>query len=173
MAHSWHDGCPVELDQLRLIELGYWDFDGVARTGEIIVNVDESEAVATVFEALFDDEFPIVSIVPIGDLPPGAEDQPDYTNTSGYHCRVVAGTNRWSQHAFGLAIDLNPFQNPLVSDFDVWPQGAKRYTNRDLGELGMIGQDDDVVAAFESIGWGWGGNWSSLKDYHHFSATGS
>lgn len=172
MAHSWHEGCPIDVRELRLVAVTHWDFAGVAQTGEIVVHTDQARAVIAVFEALFDGGYPIVSMVPIGDLPVGAEDQPDYANTSGYHCRVVAGTKRWSQHALGLAIDLNPFQNPLVSDTEIWPSGAERYVDRDFDEPGMITQDDIVLTAFGSIGWGWGGNWSSLKDYHHFSATG-
>jgi hypothetical protein len=37
----------------------------------------------------------------------------------------------------------------------------------------MIHAGDPVVRAFRSVGWRWGGNWRSLKDYQHFSATGT
>lgn len=172
LAHSWHEGCPVVVEDLRILTVSHWDFEDRPAIGRIVVHADEAESVVSVFGALFDQGFPIAGMAPIGDLPIGAEDDPEYPNTSGFHCRVVAGTNRWSQHAYGLAIDLNPFQNPWVSGAEIWPAGAGRYVDRDLGDRGMITDGDGVVEAFESIGWSWGGDWSSLKDYHHFSSTG-
>lgn len=172
LAHSWREGCPVGVEDLRVLTVTHWDFEDRIVIGRIVVHTDQAEPVVSVFEALFDQGFPMVSLIPIGDLRVGAEDDPDYANTSGFHCRVVAGTNRWSQHAYGLAIDLNPFQNPWVSGSEIWPIGAGRYLDRDLGDPGMITDGDGVIDAFESIGWSWGGNWSSLKDYHHFSSTG-
>jgi hypothetical protein len=151
----------------------YLGFDGAGHTGDIVVAASEAKAVASVFEKLFDAGYPIVSIIPIGDLPEDAEEQPDYDNTSGFNCRFVAGTTRWSEHAKGLAIDLNVMQNPFVSGDEIWPENSGPYLDRSLNEPGMIHAGDEVVEAFASIGWGWGGYWSSLKDYQHFSATGT
>ncbi|MEM7275871.1 MAG: M15 family metallopeptidase [Actinomycetota bacterium] len=36
----------------------------------------------------------------------------------------------------------------------------------------MVVEGDVVVAAFDAIGWEWGGRWRSLVDYQHFSRTG-
>jgi hypothetical protein len=36
----------------------------------------------------------------------------------------------------------------------------------------MVVRHDVVVRAFRRIGWGWGGRWTSAKDYQHFSANG-
>lgn len=172
LAHSWQEGCPVEPEDLSLVVVSHWDFDGEAQRGEIVVNSAEALSIVAVFEVLFDNGYPIESVVPIGDLPEDAEAEPDYANTSGFHCRPVYGGTGWSQHAFGLAIDLNPHLNPLVTDGEIWPADANAYVDRSLGEPGMITDGDFVVDAFASFEWGWGGHWSSMKDFHHFSATG-
>ena len=79
----------------------------------------------------------------------------------------------WSQHAFGLAIDINPIENPYVaSDGYVRNYNARPYRNRSLHRPGMILPGDVVVRAFAAIGWKWGGSWSGDKDYMHFSSTG-
>ena len=94
-------------------------------------------------------------------------------NTSAFNCRFVAGTTRWSEHAYGRAIDLNPVQNPYVSSSGhVSPPSGAAYVDRSKRAKGMIHAGDAVVRAFVAIGWGWGGYWGSPKDYQHFSATG-
>lgn len=172
LGHSWHEGCPIGPDDLLTVTVAHWGFDGEVHQGELVMNLNLAGKVIQVFEMLFDAGYPIESIIPIGDLPPDAEEDPDYSNTSGFHCRVVAGTARWSEHATGLAIDLNPHLNPFVDGTRIEPSGAARYVDRSLDEPGMIKDGGVVVDAFRSIGWTWGGHWQSLKDYHHFSATG-
>ena len=98
-------------------------------------------------------------------------------NTSGYNCRRVAGTDRWSDHAFGAAIDINPVQNPYVQPSGVAPPAGRRFATLDRRAgadvpAGVIHADDVVVRAFARIGWEWGGDWTSAKDYQHFSAAG-
>jgi poly-gamma-glutamate synthesis protein (capsule biosynthesis protein) len=173
LSHSWHEGCPVHHDQLRRVVMTHWGFDGMVHEGAIVVHADQVESVSAVFAILFEAGYPIQSMIPIGELPEGAEDLPGYSNTSGLHCRFVEGTTRWSQHAFGRAVDLNPHLNPLVDGAYVWPTDAGRYADRGLGEPGMILPGDVVVEAFSSVGWGWGGDFRSFKDWHHFSATGN
>ena len=97
----------------------------------------------------------------------------DGNNTESFVCRPSTGsTTTFSQHAHGLAIDLDPFQNPYTNDDLVLPELASSYLDRDDVRPGMITPDGVVVRAFESIGWTWGGTWSSLKDYQHFSQNG-
>jgi hypothetical protein len=71
-----------------------------------------------------------------------------------------------------LAIDINPFHNPYVRGLTVIPALSGSFRDRAWQRLGMIDAGDPVVAAFERIGWHWGGNWNSLKDYQHFSHNG-
>lgn len=172
LAHSWHEGCPTGVDELVRIDLVHHDFAGGLRNGSIVVHESVAEDIVQVFQRMFDAGYPIVSVVPIGQLPVGAEDAPNYANTSAFHCRFVAGTQRWSEHAFGKAIDINTHLNPYHRGDYIWPEGSDRYLDRTLGEPGMITEGDAVVRAFDSIGWGWGGRWRSSKDYQHFSASG-
>lgn len=172
LAHSWHAGCPVGVDDLVRIELVHHDFAGAVRSGSIVVHESVASDIAEVFEEMFDAGYPIVSVIPIGELPESAEDTPNYANTSAFHCRFVAGTDRWSEHAFGKAIDINTHLNPYHQGDYIWPEGSDRYLDRTLGEPGMIAEGDAVVGAFDDIGWGWGGRWRTSKDYQHFSASG-
>lgn len=173
LGHSWHSGCPVDAGDLRLVQMSHWDLDGRVHLGELVVRAEQARGIVHVFEFLFYAGYPIESMTPIGDLPQGAEDQAGYNNTSGYHCRFAKGTNHWSQHAMGQAVDINPMWNPYLSGTTLWPEGSDRYLDRGLSEPGMIQPDGPVVAAFAEIGWSWGGYWQTLKDYHHFSATGT
>lgn len=173
LSHSWSEGCPVDVEDLRLVRVDYLGFDGAEHRGELVVHRDQALPVVEVLATLLAAEFPIESIIPIGDLPEDAEDSPVYNNTSAFNCRFVEGTSTWSQHAYGRAIDINPFQNPFVDGDRIWPTGAEAYLDRSRDEPAMIHAGDGVVEAFASIGWPWGGNWSSLKDYQHFSSTGT
>jgi hypothetical protein len=75
-------------------------------------------------------------------------------------------------HAYGLAIDLNPFQNPYKQGSLVIPELSTSYLDRSYDRPGMVHHGDLVWQAFRDIGWGWGGDWSSPKDYTHFSSNG-
>jgi poly-gamma-glutamate synthesis protein (capsule biosynthesis protein) len=94
-------------------------------------------------------------------------------NTSAFNCRYVAGTTRWSRHAYGGAADLNPVENPYVSGDHVSPRAGRRFADRSLDRRGMVHLRDIVWRAFHRIGWEWGGSWSSAQDYQHFSSTGT
>jgi D-alanyl-D-alanine carboxypeptidase-like protein len=94
-------------------------------------------------------------------------------NTSAFNCRFVAGTTTWSQHAFGLAIDINPVENPFVDGDHVSPPNGAKYADRSLHKRGMIHLHDVVWHAFDDLGWGWGGTWVGAQDYQHFSSTGT
>ena len=90
-------------------------------------------------------------------------------NTSGFNCRRVAGTSRWSMHALGLAIDVNPVENPYVQGGRVSPPAGRRFLDRGRERPGMAVASGVLVEAFGSVGWRWG---ASFGDYQHFSTTG-
>jgi len=92
--------------------------------------------------------------------------------TDAYACRPVRDSKVWSQHSYGLAVDVNPFQNPYQKGKIVLPELATSYLDRGAVRPGMILPDGPVVRAFAAIGWKWGGDYHSLKDYMHFSANG-
>jgi hypothetical protein len=169
---SWRPGCPVPVEQLRAIDLRHLGNDGAVHTGRLIVHADLAAGLVEVFRDLYDARFPIDKMEPIDEY--GGDDMKSIkaNNTSAFNCRAVTGGTRWSEHAYGRAIDVNPFVNPYVKGSTVLPPEAAPYTDRSRDEPGMIHADDEVVRAFAAGGWRWGGYWSSLKDYQHFSTTG-
>lgn len=173
LPHSWRPGCPVPVEDLRLLSVGYWGFDGVVHRGELVVHRDQAEQVLQVMQRLLDGRFPIERMVLV-DAYEGDDDlSVEANNTSAFNCRRVAGSNVWSQHAFGRAIDINPIQNPYVSGSGlIESPGGRAFADRSDVRPGMIVAGDQVVQAFASIGWGWGGNFRNSKDYQHFSESG-
>jgi hypothetical protein len=170
---SWRPGCPVSLDDLRLLTVSHWGFDGRVKTGSLIAHEDVAEDVVTVLRRLYKARFPIRRMVLVDRY--GASDfrSIEADNTSAFNCRYVDGTTRWSEHAYGRAIDVNPIENPYVSsDGSVSHDASVDYVDRSTRRKGMILSDSVAVRAFASVGWGWGGVWSGTKDYQHFSASG-
>jgi poly-gamma-glutamate synthesis protein (capsule biosynthesis protein) len=172
MQYSWREGCPVPLTEMRLLELSHYDFAGQVRTGELVVNADQVDAMLEVFERLFELEYPIDQMRLVDEFDADDMLSMQANNTSAFNCRYVSGTTRWSEHAFGRAVDVNPLTNPYVQGNRVSPPEGAPYVNRTQDIPGLIRADDEVVRAFAAVGWSWGGYWNSSQDYQHFSATG-
>lgn len=170
---SWRPGCPVGLAKLRLLELRHWGFDGEPHRGRLIVHRRADREILRVFRRLYRQRFPIRRMELIDRYDADDRDSMAADNTSGFNCRFVAGTTRWSEHAYGRAIDINPVENPYVSGGHVSPPAGRPYADRSRDAKGMIHHGDEVVRAFAKVGWEWGGDWSAgTRDYQHFSATG-
>jgi hypothetical protein len=170
---SWREGCPVGLADLRVVRATHWGFDGRVRTGRLVVHRDVASQVVEVLRRLYAARFPIRRMVPVDAY--GASDfrSIEADNTSAFNCRHVEGTTRWSEHAYGRAIDLNPIENPYVTSAGTTSHPASRpYLDRSRVRPGMAVEGSTVVRAFDAVGWGWGGRWSSVRDYQHFSASG-
>jgi len=169
---TWAPGCPVKLTDLRYLTVSFRGFDGRAHTGELIVHRSVAADVVTVFRRLFAAGFPIermhVTTVEERDAAPTG----DGNNTSAFNCRSAVSTTSWSEHAYGKAIDVDPFQNPYVKGSLVLPELAGAYADRRALRPGMITPSGPVATAFRSVGWGWGGSWHSAKDFMHFSVNG-
>jgi hypothetical protein len=170
---SWHRGCPVSLSQLRVLTLSYRGFDGRAHTGRLIVNSSVARPVVAVFRRLYAAGFPIRRMQPV-DAYGGSDFRSiEADNTSAFNCRVATGSSSWSNHAYGLAIDVDPIENPYVTASGSVAHAASRpYVNRTRKRPGMAYPGGVLVEAFASIGWGWGGYWSGDRDYQHFSYNG-
>jgi hypothetical protein len=174
LVHTWRPGCPVDPGQLRLIRLTYWGFDGQPHPGSIVVNVVVVNSVIAVFRTLYLEHFPIMEMVPEDayggndNLAAAADD------TSGFNCRdaVAPGPPQWSVHAFGEAIDVNDVQNPYVDGTTIIPPTGATYLDRTDVRPGMAVPGGELVEAFASVGWLWGGRWTGSPDYQHFSLTG-
>ena len=169
---SWHAGCPVALDDLRLLTIPYTGFDGVERTGQLVVHKNVASAVVGVFAQMRAAGFRIDRMQLI-DAYGGSDDaSTKANNTSAFNCRAVTGGTGWSRHAYGKAIDINPVQNPYVyADGHVVDPNAARYTDRSLDEPGMIHDGDVLTKAFAAIGWRWGGHFNPPIDYQHFDTA--
>lgn len=171
---TWHAGCPVGPDQLRLLSLSFWGFDGRVHRGTMVVNARVANAVTTVFASLYRARFPLQEMVPESSY--GGDDNAAAAadDTSGFNCRdaVAPGPPQWSVHAYGEAIDVNDVQNPYVDGSTVIPPSGAAYEDRGDVRPGMAVTGGVLVDAFASVGWRWGGRWSSTPDYQHFSLTG-
>ena len=166
----WHRGCPVALSGLRVITVSYRGFDGRSHSGQIVINASAAQPLARVFRQLYHLHLPIrrMSVLATdGDV------------TASFSCRQAVpspctggrGTGSWSMHAYGLAVDVNPRENPYVGCGQSRDPTARRYRDRSRHRRGMV--TARVIQAFRSIGWGWGGAWAGdTKDYMHFSSTG-
>jgi D-alanyl-D-alanine carboxypeptidase len=171
---SWRPGCPVGLDDLRLLKLTFVGFDGEAHGGRLIVHEDVDRRVLRAMRSLYRHRFAIRRMRLVDAY--GADDHRSMNadNTSAFNCRFIAGQpGVWSQHAYGKAIDINPIENPYVSGGHVSPPAGEPFADRSRNAKGMIHAGDATVRAFSEIGWGWGGSWSAPKDYQHFSSTGT
>jgi hypothetical protein len=172
MGETWSPACPVALADLAYVTVSFRGFDGLAHTGELVLAAQEADDVVSVFRALFAAGYPIeeMRLPTTADLeaPPTG----DGNDTAALVCRAARGQTSWSAHAYGLAIDVNPFLNPYSKGDVVLPERASAYLDRTRTQPGIIHPGDLVVREFARIGWSWGGSWSSLKDYQHFTATG-
>ena len=169
---TWTPACPVDLDDLRYVTVTFWGFDDRPHTGELLVHTSAAQDLVDVFEQLYNARFPIEEMRVVAadelDAPPTG----DGNNTTAFVCRPSVGSDSWSQHASGLAVDINPFHNPYARDDVVLPELASAYVDRAHHRPGMIQSGDVVTEAFAEIGWGWGGDWRSAKDWMHFSVSG-
>lgn len=166
--------CPVRWSDLRHLRLPYVGFDGRSHTGEMVVTARHARDVVGVFARLYDARWPIRQMRLASDFDGGDDRSMAADNTSAYNCRRVAGSDSWSDHAFGAAIDINPVENPYLVNGSVRPVAGRSFARLDRSAgasvpAGVIRAGDVVVRAFAAIGWQWGGSWAS-PDYQHFSA---
>jgi hypothetical protein len=152
----------------------YWGFDGTAHTGNMIVNESVVNEVIRVFGTLYRERFPIFEMVPEDAYDGNDNLAADADDTSGFNCRyaVAPGPPQWSVHAYGEAIDVNDVQNPYIDGSTVIPPAGETYFNRSDVRPGMAVPGGELVEAFASVGWQWGGRWTGSPDYQHFSSTG-
>jgi hypothetical protein len=166
LGSSWREGCPVGPESLVVVDLTYWTFEGTVATGELVLNQEIESQTQMAFHSLFELGFPIRSIINVDafNSDDGASMAAD--NTSAFNCRSIAGTDDWSNHAFGRAIDVNPVENPYILNGDVEPPGAQAYVDRVEGP-GLLVEGDAALEAFLDAGFEWGGSWRNPKDYQH------
>lgn len=169
LRHSYRAGCPVPPARLRTVVVSYRGFDGRARVGRIVVAGSVAPDVLAVFRLLWAERFPIRSLRPVSAFGGSDDRSMAADNTSGFNCRRVGGTSRWSLHAYGTAIDVNTVENPYVQGSHVSPPAGRAFLDRSRYRKGMAVEGGALVRAFASVGWKWG---AAFGDYQHFSTAG-
>lgn len=167
---TWRPECPLGPEQLRRVELDHLGFDGRTHRGALVVHEQLVPQVIEIFEQLHRIGYPIEKMRTV-DAYPGAEDELSMAdnNTSAFNCRGIPGSQSWSYHAFGRAIDVNPLLNPYIGRTGaVEPANAGPYVDRNRIDPGLLHPGDPAVLAFTDRGWEWGGVWRSVRDYQHF-----
>jgi hypothetical protein len=174
----WHKGCPVGLNDLRVLTVTHRGFDKHNHTGQLIVNRKAARPLAKVFHRLYVIHFPIRHL-DLQTVYVKSKFPKDGDTSGSFECRQAvpspcsggSGTGSWSNHAYGLAVDINPVENPYVGCGMSRDPKAQSYRDRSRHRPGMV--TAQVRKAFASIGWGWGGSWAgNTKDYMHFSVNG-
>lgn len=171
---SWHSHMPCpRRESLALVTVPYRDFSGNQQWGSLIVARSVAADVARAFQEIYESRQFRIARMRLVDEYDGSDDASmEDNNTSGFNCRTVAGTGRLSKHARGLAIDINPVQNPFRDGRETVPRAGSLYDQpheRKPGIIGLIVNGDVVTKAFARIGWSWGGNFRYTKDYQHFA----
>lgn len=161
---SYPEDCPIPLSDLRHVRVRHWNMEGHETTGELVCNALIADDLRDIFEELYLAHYPIHSVRLIDDF--GADDDASMAanNTSAFCYRNVAGTQSLSCHARGLAIDINPKDNPVAKPRT--KGGPIPKTPH------VINEQDACYKAFRKRGFTWGGHWRSLKDYQHFERRG-
>ncbi len=169
---SWHPGCPVGPEDLRILTVSFIGFDGGDHTGQIVVHADSANQVVEAFRTLYAARFPIRKMKPIFTRFEYEDFETLDDNSTGFTCRNAVDANaapHWSNHAYGKAIDINPIENPYLNGGKVLPAVGAAFTDRGNVRPGMAVEGGVLVDAFRSVGWDWG---ASFLDYQHFSTTG-
>jgi len=152
-------------ETLVLVDIPYISPLGKTLTGQLLIHRAIAQEVSEIFNELLQMRFPVTKMIPIVFY--NWEDMDSMTddNTSAFNYRTIAGTDRLSNHSYGLAIDINPRLNPYVKDMLILPEGAVY----DVTKPGTI--TPEIAEVFLTRGWSWGGNWETLKDWQHFEKT--
>lgn len=165
--------CEITYDDLRYVHVLHHDFNGEIVEGELICNTAIARDLVEIFYELYKAEYQIEKIRLIDEY--GGDDNlsMEDNNTSCFNYRVVDGTTKLSKHAYGLAIDINPFYNPYVrydegGSLHIDPAGSEPYADRLAAFPYKIDENDLCLKLFKEHGFIWGGDWNSMKDYQHF-----
>jgi len=159
--------CPEEIrDRQEIVSVYYSSFDGRIHKGQVIVDRRLKDDIIRVFEVALKHNFPIQSVIPVSDQRFNWSDEAsmNVNNTSAFNYREITGGGKLSSHSTGVAIDINPVQNPYMKGETILPISA----TYDVLAPGTLTEESPIVKIFLELGWTWGGNWESLKDYQHF-----
>ena len=169
----YNESCPISMDRLRVVSFSYYTFDGSKKDdGEIVVFDVLSPFVENVLSILKKREFPIAQAISLHHYGASDELSMEDNNSSCFNSRMIEGSGSLSLHSYGMAVDINPVQNPFLKIDDskglveVFPHEGTLYLNRHNLKPGMV---EGIVDVFAGQGLSiWGGRWTTPVDYHHF-----
>lgn len=169
---SYSKDCHIPYEELRYLRLAHIGFDGKSYLGEMIVNRLIADEVIEIFKKLYQAAYPIERMVLVDEYDGDDKKSMFANNTSAFNYRTIEGTNRLSLHSFGLAIDINPQFNPYINSFKgkmlILPQNGEEHVDRFGENPHYIRKNDICYKTFVEKGFTWGGDWTNIKDYHHF-----
>lgn len=162
----------ISYDTIRYVCVQYYDFNGESQSGELICHKAIAQDLVEIFYALYEARYPIEKICLVEEYQGDDESSMQDNNTSCFNYRALP-SGRLSNHAYGLAIDLNPFYNPYVvprkdGTVRISPAGSEAYADREQDFAYKIDREDLAYRLFIEHGFTWGGSWRSSKDYQHF-----
>lgn len=171
---------PVQCNRLRNVTFKHYNFEGKTATGKVVVLDAVAPYVDQIFSELYQQGFPIAQAKPIESYSGDDHKSMDANNTSAFNYRPIAGKSSLSLHAYGVAVDINPLQNPFV-EFTSWgtatfkPLKGHEYSNRMIQRLGKEdrkGFAEEVISTFTNNGFiYWGGYWDTPIDFQHFQTS--
>lgn len=173
LGKSYVENENIDLSELSYLKMLYVGFDGNTYVGEMIVNQKIEAEILSIFKTLYENQYPIEKMVLIDAYQADDEMSMRDNNTSAFNYRTVAGSQKLSNHSFGMAVDLNPKYNPYVKitadgKTVCQPECAMEYADRSREFDYKIDENDLAYQLFTDAGFTWGGNFRSVKDYQHF-----
>jgi len=172
--NSYRAGCPVPTSRLNYITLTYIGFDGKEHKGELIVNKAVTNDVVNIFRELYNIKYPIKKMKLVSSYNGSDFASIEADNTSAFNCRFVGSSKRWSKHSYGKAIDINPIENPYITNSGkIFHKKSYKYITRKHmkkkpSDKAMLIKGDKAIKIFNSYGWIWGGTFKEAKDLQHF-----
>ena len=188
---------PVNCKRLSAIQFSFCSDGGVKTDGKLVVLDVIAPEVAALLDELAKQCFYVKKSKPLEEYNGDDIASMNDNNTSSFNGRRTATSKNWSLHAYGVAIDINPVQNPVIypnqrqaSDGKVVlgepgtafvlpaisTNSSNNYVNRNVyrarpDDDGFFrpGMAESVVDLFAYYGFLiWGGDWNDPLDYQHF-----
>lgn len=166
----------ISADELRYVHIWHFDFDGNPVEGELICNEYIAQDLVEIFCALYRSEYQLESVRLVEEFDGDDIASMEANNSSCLNYREKTNGSGLSMHAYGLAVDINPYYNPYISYLEdgsesVLPAAAAAYADRSQRFPYKIDEEDLCCKLFLQHGFIWGGNWNSVKDYQHFQKS--
>jgi peptidoglycan L-alanyl-D-glutamate endopeptidase CwlK len=156
---------PEIIRTLALVDVPFFSFEGKREVGQLVIHQELATDIRQIFEELVEQQFSMQTVIPVAAFDWVDDASMEANNTSAFNYRRIVGTDMVSNHSLGLAIDVNPLQNPYYArDGKVYPAGAVY----DPAAIGTITAESVAVRTFEKYGWAWLGKREANTDYQHF-----